>query len=84
MSGATRKDVYTLIGYIESDLRAASAKFTEVRSMLAQGAMERSEENTLACPKCGAQLHSERALLFHDANVHGGPVVPLTEEEARA
>lgn len=81
---ATREDVFRLIGFIEADLRGVNAKFTEVRSMLAQGAMERAAENVLECRKCGAGLASERALAFHDANVHGGPAVPLSDEEAAA
>lgn len=84
MSGATRDDVYRIIGFVESDLRGVQAKFTEMRSMLAQGAMERAPVDLLACPKCGAGFDSERALAFHDANVHGGPPVPLSPEEERA
>lgn len=81
MAGATRDDVYKLIGYIESDLRAANAKFTELRSMLAAGAMNQAGGQEILCPRCKIAVGGERALAFHIQNVHDGPAVPLDEAE---
>lgn len=84
MSGATRQDVFRLIGFIEDDLRGINAKFTQVRSMLAAGAMSHGDDDGIKCERCGIVLASERALLFHLQNVHDGPPVPLSEAEEAA
>jgi hypothetical protein len=84
MSGATRADVYKLLGFIQDDLRQTQAKLVEVRSMLAAGAMSREPADLIGCPHCGVQLASTRVLASHLANVHDGPPVPLTETEEAA
>jgi hypothetical protein len=84
MSGATKADVYKLMGFIQDDLRQTQAKLIEVRSMLAAGAMSRERTPDFACSKCGAARLTVRDLAFHMQNVHDGPAVPLTPEEDRA
>jgi hypothetical protein len=80
MSGANREDVYRLITHLEGDLRGVNAKFTELRSMLAQGAMTRVEVDEYVCPRCGAPRGGPIALRDHLANVHG--ILPEEEEAA--
>lgn len=80
---ATKDDVYRMLSFIQDDLRQTQAKLVEVRSMLAQGAMEREPKDMLTC-LCGAGFFSERALAFHVQNVHNGPPVPLSKAEEAA
>ena len=83
MSGATRTDVFRLIGFAESDLRGVMAKLTEIRSMLAAMNLPAAKPWPV-CPLCKAELGGPRALAFHLANVHDGSAVPLSPEEDAA
>lgn len=69
--GANRADVWRLVGFIEGDLRQVQGKFTELRSMLASGALDRAPADEQRCSSCGAVFSGERALLDHRYNVHG-------------
>jgi hypothetical protein len=66
---ANRADVWKLIGYIEGDLRGCQAKFTELRSMLASGALDRAPADEVQC-RCGVACASEQALADHLYSVH--------------
>lgn len=70
MSGATRDDVYRIVGYIQDDLRNTQAKLVEVRSMLAAGAMNRAPHDLAVCPDCKLELDGNRQLAEHRYTVH--------------
>jgi hypothetical protein len=79
----SRKDVIQQMTYLADDMRKIQAKFVELQSMVAQlKTIEPPPPH--ACPNCGLPLPGERALAFHLANVHDGPPVPMTTDEAAA
>jgi hypothetical protein len=82
MSAPTIKDILELSHELQMDLRAANSKLTTIRSWLA--AQPQTVQFKWTCPQCGAGKDTERALAFHLANVHDGPPVPMTTDEAAA
>jgi hypothetical protein len=66
---ANRADVWKLIGYLEGDLRGVHAKLTELRSMLASGALDRAPADEKTC-HCGVVCAGDAALAEHRYDVH--------------
>jgi hypothetical protein len=58
-----------LIGYLEGDLRGVHAKLTELRAMLASGALDRAPADEKTC-RCGIVCAGDQALADHLYNVH--------------
>ncbi len=71
MSPASRNDAWRLLTYIQDDLRQTQSKLTELRTMLAAGALDRDETPQALCPVCGLNRCTDPALAEHLANVHG-------------
>lgn len=76
-------EIFELLRKIRYDATAIQAKVTDALNMLAAMNLPGLAPKHL-CPSCGIGLPSERALAFHLQNVHDGPAVPLTPEEAKA
>jgi hypothetical protein len=79
----TIADILELTHGMQQDLRAANAKLTTIRSWLAAQPAAQQADHPHQC-HCGFLFPTERALAFHQTNVHNGPPVPLTDQEAAA
>lgn len=77
-------EIFELLRKIRYDATAIQAKVTDALNMLANMNLPAAKAPTHICPKCTGGFHSERYLAFHMANVHDGPPVPLSEDEAAA
>ena len=78
----TLKDIYKLMDDADYHARAVTRLNTEIRSLLSTISIP--DKPAFPCPSCGLDLHGERALAAHLANVHDGPAVPFTPEEQLA
>jgi hypothetical protein len=76
-------EIFEVLRRLRYDLTAAQAKVTDALNILSSMNLPALKAR-LECPECGAGLPGERALAFHLQNVHDGPPVPLSAEEARA
>jgi hypothetical protein len=76
---ANQADVYKQLAAIETQQRKLAAMTTELRAMLASGAMSRRIEDRQRCPKCQLQIDGARAYATHLEAIHGiTPTEPQT------
>lgn len=72
-----RPDIWKVADAIQMDLRAAQAKLTELRRMLA--ALPIPEPSSTRCPNCGAKVAGPNTLAEHLYVSHNGPLPPAYE-----
>jgi hypothetical protein len=75
-----RHDLWKVLDKCQMDLRAASAKLTEVRAMLSQ--LDLPDPKTVTCPKCGLKRSGPRQLAEHIYTSHDGDLPEHWEAEA--
>jgi hypothetical protein len=67
-----RHDLWTLLDKLQMDIKAADAKLTSIRSMIA--AMNLAPATKTTCPHCGLSLKGPRTLAEHVHQMHDGPM----------
>jgi hypothetical protein len=67
-----RHELWTVLDKCQMDIRAAQAKLTEARSMLA--GMNLPEAETAQCPRCGIVRSGPRQIAEHVYSSHDGPL----------
>lgn len=65
-----RHELWEVLDAIQMDLRAANAKMTEARSILAQ--INLPDPTAVACPRCGLKRTGPRSLAEHMYIAHDG------------
>lgn len=75
-----RHDLWQVLDKLQMDLRAAQAKLTEARSMLA--GLDLPDPKLVKCPRCGLQRSGPRQLAEHMYVSHDGSMPSHWEGEA--
>jgi hypothetical protein len=75
-----RHELWQVLDAIQMDLRAASAKMTEARSILSGLALP--DPKTVTCPRCGLKRPGPRSLAEHMYTAHDGALPEHWEDEA--